>query len=418
MESVVVSRRGAQRLAQGHPWVYRSDVRDADAPAGIVRIADERGRGLGRGLWSPASEIRLRRLTAADETIDRAWWAGRLRECVARRARFAIDATAWRVAHAEGDGLPSLVVDRYGDVVVAQLLSAGLEAVRDDVIAALLEVLEPAGLLLRNDASVRRHEGLPLRVEVLHGAVPEAVEVREGAVRHTVPLRDSQKTGAFLDQRENHLLMGRLARGRALDVFTYHGLFALQMAGRAEGVQAVDASAAALTAARENASLNPGRDVEWVEANAFDHLRALDGADERFDTIVLDPPAFAKTRGAVARALAGYKEINLRAMRVLGGEGILVTSSCSYNLSEDRFQEILRAAAVDAGRTARVIDKRTQSRDHPIRLGFPESHYLKDRRPGMYKELVEPKVGFVPGGWVYPAYKGGKEIMPKADQGK
>ena len=377
MESVVVSRRGAQRLAQGHPWVYRSDVRDADAPAGIVRIADERGRGLGRGLWSPASEIRLRRLTAADETIDRAWWAGRLRECAARRARFAIDATAWRVAHAEGDGLPSLVVDRYGDVVVAQLLSAGLEAVRDDVIAALLEVLEPAGLLLRNDASVRRHEGLPLRVEVLHGAVPEAVEVREGAVRHTVPLRDSQKTGAFLDQRENHLLMGRLARGRALDVFTYHGLFALQMAGRADGVQAVDASAAALTAARENASLNPGRDVEWVEANAFDHLRALDGADERFDTIVLDPPAFAKTRGAVARALAGYKEINLRAMRLLAPGGLLLTCSCSYHVGRERFAAMLAAAATDSGRRMTLVTLVGQGPDHPEVLTVPETGYLK-----------------------------------------
>jgi len=376
-ESVVVSRRGAQRLVQGHPWVYRSDVRDADAAAGIVRIVDERGRSMGRGLWSPASEIRLRRLTAADETIDRAWWTGRLRECVDRRERLGIDATAWRIVHAEGDGLPSLIVDRYGELVVAQLLSAGLEAVRDDVIAALLEVLEPAGLLLRNDASVRRHEGLPLRVEVVYGTVPGAVEVREGAVRHLVPLRDSQKTGAFLDQRENHLRMGRLARGRALDVFTYHGLFALQMAGRADAVQAVDSSAAALAAARENASLNPGRDVEWIEANAFDHLRALDGAGVRFDTIVLDPPAFAKTRGAVTRALTGYKEINLRAMRLLAPGGLLLTCSCSYHVGRERFAAMLAAAAADSGRRVTLVTTVGQGPDHPEVLTVPETGYLK-----------------------------------------
>jgi len=376
-EPVVVSRRGAQRLEQGHPWVYRSDLRDRDLPAGIVRVVDERGRSLGSGLWSPASEIRLRRLTAGDEAIDRDWWVGQLRACMRRRERLAIDATAFRVVHGEGDGLPSLVVDRYGDVVAAQLLSAGLETVRDDVITALVEVLQPRGVLLRNDASVRRHEGLPLTVEVGYGDVPDVVEVLEGEVRHLVPLRDSQKTGAFLDQRENHLLMGRLARGRALDVFTYHGLFALHMARRADAVQAVDSSASALDAARANAGLNPGVDIEWVEANAFDHLRALEGTGERFDTVVLDPPAFAKSRQAVARAIGGYKEINLRAMRLLSPGGLLLTCSCSYHVGRDQFAAMLASAAADSRRRMTLVALVGQAADHPELLTVPETGYLK-----------------------------------------
>ena len=376
-EPVVVSRRGAGRLAAGHPWVYRSDVIDADLPAGIVRIVDERGRHLGRALWSPQSEIRLRRVTARDEPIDVAWWTRRIERARQRRASLDIDATGYRIVHAEGDGLPSLVVDRYGGIVVAQFLSAGIEAVREDVLAAIVDVLRPDGVLLRNDASVRRHEGLPLSVEVVHGAVPEATEVREGEVRYVVRPYESQKTGAFLDQRENHLLMARLARGRALDVFTYQGLFALQMAHRAEAVRAVDSSAAALGAAHANAVLNDCRTIDWVEANAFDDLRALERDGERFDTIVLDPPAFAKSRQAVSRALAGYKEINLRALRLLSPGGLLLTCSCSYHVDRERFMAMLAAAVADSGRRTSLVTLVGQGADHPELLTVPETGYLK-----------------------------------------
>ncbi len=374
---IVVSGRGVSRLASGHPWVYRSDVTDADHPAGIVRIADERGRDLGRALWSPHSEIRLRRLTARDEPVDPAWWRRRIAQALHRRASLDIDATAYRIVHAEGDGLPSLVIDRYGGLVVAQLLSAGIEAVRRDVLAAIVDVLHPDGVLLRNDASVRRHEGLPLSVEVAHGVVPEEIEVREGTTRHVVRPYEAQKTGAFLDQRENHLLMARLARGRALDVFTYQGLFALHMARRAQTVRAVDSSAAALHAARANAALNDCRTIEWVEANAFDDLRALERDGERFDTIVLDPPAFAKSRQAVSRALAGYKEINLRALRLLSPGGLLLTCSCSYHIDRERFLAMLASAAADSGRRTSLMALVGQGADHPELLTVPETGYLK-----------------------------------------
>jgi len=376
-DRVVVSRRGAARLAAGHPWVYRSDVADAAIPAGIVRIVDERGRPLGRALWSPRSEIRVRRLTAGDEPIDREWWARRIARARRLRESLDIDATACRIVHGEGDGLPSLVIDRYGAIVVAQLLSAGIEAARADVVAAIADVLAPDGILLRNDASVRRHEGLPLAVEVVHGTVPEEIEVREGRVRHLVRPHEAQKTGAFLDQRENHLLMGRLARGRALDVFTYQGLFALQMAQRADTVQAVDSSAAALDTARANADRNACRTIAWVEANAFDHLRALESRAERFDTVVLDPPAFAKSRQAVTRALAGYKEINLRALRLLSPGGLLLTCSCSYHVDRERFLAMLAAAAADSGRRTSLVALVGQGADHPELLTVPETGYLK-----------------------------------------
>jgi 23S rRNA (cytosine1962-C5)-methyltransferase len=358
--------------------VYRSDVRSRKRPAGIVTMVDERGASLGTALWSPHSEIRLRTLAPPGESVDGGWWVRRLRAAADRRTMLAIDATAYRVVHAEGDGLPSLVVDRYDDIVVAQLLSAGLEAVRDDVLGAIAEVLRPAGLLLRNDASVRRHEGLAVEIAVASGTVPEEVEVREGSVRFLVRPHDGQKTGAFLDQRDNHLFMASVAAGRCLDVFTYQGLFALHMRGRASHVQAVDSSRSALAAARANAERNPGGSpIEWVEANAFDHLRALEQAGEHYDTIVLDPPAFAKTRDAVDRALRGYKEVNLRAMRLLRPGGLMLTCSCSYHMTRERFARMLVDAAGDSGRRVAVVRHVGQAPDHPELLTVPETGYLK-----------------------------------------
>ncbi len=372
-----VSRRGASRWRQGHPWIYRSDVVDGPPQPGVVTVTDAHGTFLGRALWSPVSEIRLRLLTREDLPITAAWWADRLREAAARRGRLDPPATAYRLVHAEGDGLPSLIVDRYGDAVVAQLLSAGLEAVRADVLAGIEAACAPSAILLRNDASVRRHEGLPVAVEPVRGTVPDPLEVTEAGIRYLASPHHGQKTGAFLDQREHHALMGRLARGRALDLFCYHGLFALHMAANATHVTGVDASADAIAMAGENARRNGITNVTWQEANAFDLLRALDDAGDSFDTIVLDPPAFAKDRDAVPGALRGYKEINRRALRILRPEGRLFTASCSYHVGRGAFLAMLGEAAADARRQVVLERVLGQPADHPELLTVPETGYLK-----------------------------------------
>src|SRR5438270_2473252 len=325
--TVIVSAKGAARWQAGHPWIYRTDVygEPGDAP-GIVAVTDRRGRHLGQALYSPKSEIRLRLLTRGREPVDATWWQRSIASAAARREGIA--ATAYRVVHAEGDGLPSLVVDRYGPYVVAQLLSAGLEQVRDDVLAGVGAALAPDGILLRNDSAIRRHEGLPLEVTLAYGEVPKVVAVVEADVRYAAAPWTGQKTGAFLDQRENRVLVGEHAGpGRALDLFTYHGSFALHLARRAAAVVAVDSSAEALARGRENATLNGLTNISWREANAFDLLRELERREERFDTVVLDPPAFAKSTQSLVRALAGYKEINLRALRLLEPGGVLFTCS-------------------------------------------------------------------------------------------
>jgi 23S rRNA (cytosine1962-C5)-methyltransferase len=376
-ESVLVGAKGAARWRDGHPWIYRSDVEGASLPAGIVRVEDRRHRFLGQALWSPKSEIRLRFLTRSKTAIDADWWCQRIAEADRRRTAVRASASAYRVVHGEGDGLPSLIVDRYGDYVVAQLLSAGLESVREDVLSGIREVLKPRGILLRNDASVRRHEGLAIEIVDAEGAVPDSVEVREGSVRYLAAPRTGQKTGAFLDQRENRQHMGSIAHGKALDLFTYHGLFALHLASRAAHVLAVDSSGPALEVARANAALNGIANLEWLEANTFDLLRELDEKGERYDTIVLDPPAFAKRRDAVTRALAGYKEINLRAMRILAPEGQLLTASCSFHVGRPAFMSMLADAAADSGRRLVVERLIGQSSDHPELLTVPETAYLK-----------------------------------------
>jgi len=275
--------------------------------------------------------------------------------------------------------LPSLIVDRYGRYVVAQLLSAGLEAVRDDVLAGVRQALAPAGILLRHDASVRRHEGLPLDVVVAWGEVPDTVEVSEHGVRYLAAPHTGQKTGSFLDQRENRVLMGAQAKagGRALDLFTYHGSFALHLARRSAQVLAVDQSADALERGARNAALNNLTNIEWRDANAFDLLRELEAREERFDAVVLDPPAFAKSKESVPRALAGYKEINLRAMRLLATGGVLFTCSCSYHVHRADFLAMLSDAAKDSGRRLEVRALTGAAADHPELLNVPETGYLK-----------------------------------------
>jgi 23S rRNA (cytosine1962-C5)-methyltransferase len=376
VERAVVNGRGAGRWQRGHPWVFRSDVIQRPAsPAGAVRVDDERGGFVGMALWSPASEISLRMLTSEERRIDGEFWGERFAAAVRRRE--GIEATAWRAVHGEADGLPSLVVDVLADVVVVQLLSAGLEAHRAEILEALLSRLDPAGVLARNDVRVRVREDLPLEVELLHGAVPELVAVEESGVRYLAAPWSGQKTGAFLDQRDNRLLAGRLARGQALDAFCYHGSFALHMAAGAERVLALDSSREALARAAENADLNGYTNIATEEANAFDRLRSLEAEGVRFDLVVLDPPAFAKHRSSLGRAVRGYKEINLRGMRLLAPGGHLLTFSCSYHVSSESFQQMLRSAAADAGRAIRLVSLLGQAKDHPVILQIPETGYLK-----------------------------------------
>jgi 23S rRNA (cytosine1962-C5)-methyltransferase len=377
--AITVTPKGVGRLRTGHPWVFRSDVRgEADVPAGLVALADERGKALGTALYSPHSEIRARWLAAPGTTVDAAWWRAMVAAALGRRA--AIADSGYRAVHAEGDGLPSLVVDRYGAVAVAQLLSAGLEAVRDDVLTAVRDVLAPAGLLLRNDAPVRERERLPRGVELAFGDVPEAVEYQAGGMTWIARPWSGQKTGAFLDQRENHGLVGSMVRPgtRCLDVFSYHGGFGLHMAKAGGRVSAVDSSPEALAQLRLNAQRN-GLDVDCIEANAFDWLRgaAQPRGGERFGAIVLDPPAFARDRRSVPRALAGYKELNLRAMQLLEPDGVLFTASCSFHVHRGDFFAMLADAASDAGRRMALVEIRGAAADHPELLTVPETGYLK-----------------------------------------
>ena len=379
MQSAIVSNRGARRWDAGHPWIYRSDVIERpDGDAGAVRVTDQRGKPLGIALWSPHSEISLRLVDRnADATLDAAWWTQRLTNAIARRAGLDGDANAYRLVHGEGDGLPSLVVDRYDRWLVVQLMSAGLEHFRAPIVSALRDIVHPAGILARNDVSLRVKEGLGTEVELLDGTVPDEVEVHEHGVRYLAAPWRGQKTGAFLDQRENRALVGRVARGKALDCFSYHGSFALHLARRAEQVTALDSSAHALARAEENFRRNGLDNGRFIEANAFEFLKARERERTRFDTIVLDPPAFAKTRPSLAAGLRGYKEINLRAMRLLTPGGLLFTASCSYHLSKPLFLEMLEAAAADSGRRMILREIRGQPTDHPEVLTVPETGYIK-----------------------------------------
>ena len=377
MTPVRVTPRGVERWIRGHPWIYRSEVLDGPDAPGLVEVKDQRGRFVGQALYSPRSEIRLRLLERSDRPVDASWWRERLAASAAQRSR--IDATAYRVVHGEGDAIPSLVVDRYDRWLVVQILSAGLETMRDTIVTALVESLDPEGILLRNDAPVRSREGLPLEPVLGYGSVPREVEVREGPVRYLAAPWEGQKTGAFLDQRPNRLLAGKLVPpgGRALDCFAYHGSFAMHLARRAASVLALDASAEALERGAANASLNGLGNIEWRVADVFESLREFEKSRERFNAIVLDPPAFAKSKASVPDALRGYREINLRAMRILAPGGVLLTASCSFHVRLPQFLGMLGEAAGDSGR--RIVMERilSQGEDHPEVLTIPETGYLK-----------------------------------------
>ena len=375
--SAVVTTRGARRWQDGHPWIYRSDVEHAPDTAGIVPVHDHRGKFLGQALCSPRSEIRLRLLSRDDAPIDRGWWEGRLAEAASRRTEIA--ANAWRAVHAEGDGLPALIVDRYDRWLVVQLLSAALETERDTILAALRAVHDPEGILLRHDVAARRLEGLDQRVELAWGTVPEQVEVHEGEVRWLAAPWTGQKTGAFLDQREHRRLAGSLVPegGVALDCFSYHGSFALHLARRAGAVTALDVSAEALARGREHAGLNDLGNIEFVEGDAFDLLPRWQREGRRFDMVVVDPPAFAKSRSHVPAALRGYHEINRRAMALVGPGGRLLSASCSGHVRLPAFLEMIATAAGRSGRRFTLEAILGQPVDHPEVLAIPETGYLK-----------------------------------------
>jgi 23S rRNA (cytosine1962-C5)-methyltransferase len=373
----MVTKRGADRIRKGHLWIYRSDVIDVDAAGGaVVTVRDERNNFVGQALYSDASQIALRFLTQTDEEINTNWWRQRIHQAAARR-NVRSDTNAYRLVYSEGDLLSSLIVDRYDDVFVLQTLSQGTETVKQLIAEILVNDFSPRAVIERNDAKVRLLEGLPLQSGTLYGDTPDQLEIRQDGLRFIVTPGGGQKTGSFLDQRDNRIAARKAAHGRALDCFTFNGGFALHLASVCDTVIGLDISAEAVTAARRNAELNGLANVEFREANVFDALRDLESAGERFDTIVLDPPAFAKNRASLKAAVRGYKEINLRALKLLNPGGTLVSCTCSYHVSEDLFLEIIADAAVDARRRLQILEKRIQASDHPVLMGMPETYYLK-----------------------------------------
>jgi 23S rRNA (cytosine1962-C5)-methyltransferase len=375
---VHVSVRGAQRLRHGHLWVYAGDLtresRDPAAP--IVRVLDHGGNVIGYALYSAQSQIRLRLLVRGDDPPTPDLLRRRLESSIARRPPIS-PGTASRLVSGEADLLPSIVVDRYAECISLQTLSRGADALKPVLVEQLHQMLYPLLIVERNDVRARILEGLEEKRGILLGNIPRTVEIVENGVRFLVDPLAGQKTGFFLDQRDNRVAAAAYAHGRALDCFSNTGAFALHFARRCESVAAVDISRDSLEQARSNAELNAVSNLSLHEANVFDHLRELERRGDRFDTICLDPPAFAKNRGALSSARSGYKEINLRAMKLLNPEGILVTSSCSYHLSETDFAELIADAARDAHRYAQVLEKRGQAHDHPVLATMPETAYLK-----------------------------------------
>ena len=376
--TVVISVKGDERVRRGHPWVYRTDVVDVRAVAGdIVQVFGPRQKVVGYALFSDHSQISIRMLTRGERVADEALIRARLQQAIALRESLAIDGTAYRVVHGEADLLPSLIVDRYGEYVVLQALSQGMDRLLPAVTRMLGELLQPQGILARNDPKVRALEGLEQKIEVLAGEIPDSVVVREGPVEYDADLRRGQKTGLFLDQRENREAAARYAKGRLLDCFSYNGGFALRLARHCPEAEALDISADAIARIRLNAERNGVPHLQAREVNVFDELRRLEKAGARYDTIVLDPPAFAKNKAALENAFAGYKEINLRAMRLLAPGGHLITCSCSYHMHEEYFAEMLHEASADSHTPVTIVEKRMQGRDHPVLVGVPETYYLK-----------------------------------------
>jgi 23S rRNA (cytosine1962-C5)-methyltransferase len=380
MNEVRVTRKGAERVTSGHPWIFSSDIADRDGaqPGQPVKVADPRGRPLGTAHYSSTSQICLRMLSRQVEDIGRDFFLRRLRSAEEHRGTVVRHTDAYRVVHGEADLLPALVVDRYRDYLVVQTLDQGMDAAKSTIASCLDEIFHPKGIVARNDVTVREKEELPLETSVLAGEVPESVTVQMNALTLRADLLRGQKTGIFLDQRENYCAAARYARGgKALDCFTSTGGFALHLAGKCESVEAADSSGPALVTARANASANGIANIDFKEADIFQLLSNYASARRHFSMVVLDPPAFAKSRRNLESATTGYKEINLRALRLLPPGGILVTCSCSHHLAESALLDLVAQASLDANRTLRILERRTQSQDHPILLTVPETLYLK-----------------------------------------
>jgi 23S rRNA (cytosine1962-C5)-methyltransferase len=376
---VRIRKRGASRIRNGHLWVYRSDVLDAKgaSPGSIVSVRDERDSVVGQAFYSSQSQIALRFLARGDVPIDEGFFRRRFDEADALRSRLGIDPVLSRRIHSEGDFLPGLIVDRYGEYLVVQSLTQAADRMQPLFASILQERYRPRSIIFRNDSKVRELEGLPIAQSWSGEEPPETVVVDEDGKQMEIALTTGQKTGGYLDQRDNHRAARRYARGRALDGFCYGGGFALHLAEVCDSVEAVDMSAAAVRSAQANASRNGLQNVRCIEANVFDLLRERFSHGERYDTIVLDPPAFARNKESLEAALRGYKEINNRAMRLLKDGGVLVTCTCSHHVSEGLFAEMLAEAARDAGCWLRVLERRIQSADHPILMAVPETLYLK-----------------------------------------
>ena len=366
-------------MASGHPWIFSSDVLDrGQAAAGdAVLVIDPKGAALGVAHYSDRSQISLRMLADHVQTIDRAFYLGRIAAAQAHRKRVVAGSNAYRLVHAEADLLPGLIIDRYADYFSVQTLDQGMDRAKREIASCLEELFAPAGIVERNDAVVRQREDLPLVSGVLAGQAPDSVAVEMNGLTLHADLLHGQKTGIFLDQRENYLAARRYARGRALDCFSSTGGFALHLARNCESVEAIDSSATSLRAAERNRVTNQIANIDFREADVFELLAGYAAAHRRFDVVILDPPAFAKSRGNLEAATRGYKEINRRALELLDTGGILVTCSCSHHLSEASLLEIVAAASLDTHRTLRVLERRTQAQDHPILLTVPETMYLK-----------------------------------------
>jgi 23S rRNA (cytosine1962-C5)-methyltransferase len=390
----IVSRRAADRLRAGHPWVYSSDVIEVigeeavTTAAGLIPIADQRGIPLGTALYSPASQIPLRLVSRELIASDEEWLAlveERLRRALALRASMQTDAC--RLVFSEADELPGLIIDRYGELLILQILTRGLDRseIRALITRVLVETLAPGTIVERGDARIAALEGLSTPALATLYAKDEVRPMLQtnfllNGLRFAYDAAAGQKTGAFLDQRLNYAAAAEHARGEALDVCTYQGGFALHMARRCSRVTGVDASRSALEVAERNLEANRAQltaEVDWIEADAFDLLRDWSDSGTQYDTIVLDPPAFAKSKRAVEGALRGYKELNLRALKMLRPGGVLVTCSCSHHISGADFTATVASAAADAGRHVRLIERRGAAPDHPVILTIPETEYLK-----------------------------------------
>lgn len=378
MKKATINAKGMRRVRGGHPWVFRSDVLSVDAESGdAVCVFDEKGRNAGTAFYSAASQITLRFFDRGHVEVSPAYITGRLKRAAALRERLYAGAEAVRLCFGESDGLPALIIDRYGPVVAIQTLAPGPERLKDVVADWCMTLGGVAAVVERNEPKVRALEGLPSLSGVIRGTVPEGLTISEGGVRLPVEVLKGQKTGAFLDQRDNRDIAAAHGRGRILDAFCYHGWFSLRAAAGADRVVALDTSEDAVKVVASTAAALGLNNVEALCANAFDYLRECDLRGDAFDTVILDPPAFAKHKGALEAATRGYKEINLRAMKALAPGGHLFTFSCSYHVDEALFYATVMDAAADAGRRTFVVRRLAQSLDHPVLLGFPESAYLK-----------------------------------------